>query len=491
MSSNPFIQHALTMCKRLLLFVLLLLVACQPTATAPSTSSEELVPEETVESTAEASSAAESAADERVQIRWFVGIGAGSEPTLFEPQARFVEEFNNSQDEIELILDIVDSDMATNILVEEFAEGNPPDIVGPIGIRGRDTFLGQWLDLTSYVEATNYDFSGIDPALVDFYEQDGALTGLPFAVYPSSIFFNKDLFDAAGVPYPPQEYGQRYTDINGQTRVWDMNALRDVAMLLTLDANGRNATDPDFDHNNIVQYGYDLGWTDLRGHLSLFGAETLVDVNGRARMPLNWQSGLQWYYDGFWRDYFVPNAEANPDILPDSNGFSAGNVAMLHSHLWFAGCCMSSIDANWDMAVVPSFKGTTVAKLHADTFHITAATQHPDEAFKVLTYLVGEGSNALLQVYGGMPARTASQDEFFKEFSRDRFQEQDINWQVVIDGASFADNPSHESYLPNFLTAEERYQEFWTLLTSDPDLDLAQEIDILINDLQTIYDSVP
>ncbi len=55
--------------------------------------------------------------------------------------------------------------------------------------------------------------------------------------------------------------------------------LREIAMLLTLDANGNNAAGPDFDPANIVQFGYSPIWwnDDIRsGVTSPFGAGSFL-----------------------------------------------------------------------------------------------------------------------------------------------------------------------------------------------------------------------
>ena len=66
----------------------------------------------------------------------FVGLGAGSDEPMFEPQEKVVADFNASQDEIELVLEIVDADQAYSTLATQIAAGNAPDILGPVGIRG-------------------------------------------------------------------------------------------------------------------------------------------------------------------------------------------------------------------------------------------------------------------------------------------------------------------------------------------------------------------
>ena len=68
------------------------------------------------------------------------------------------------------------------------------------------------------------------------------MIGIPMAVYPSFIYYNKTLFDEADLAYPPHEVGEQY---EGQDWTWD--TVRELAMQLTVDANGADATDPAFD----------------------------------------------------------------------------------------------------------------------------------------------------------------------------------------------------------------------------------------------------
>ena len=47
--------------------------------------------------------------------------------------------------------------------------------------------------------------------MVEFYElENRGQIGLPFGIFPSFIYVNYDLFDEAGLEYPPQEYGVPY-----------------------------------------------------------------------------------------------------------------------------------------------------------------------------------------------------------------------------------------------------------------------------------------
>ncbi|HEX2620903.1 MAG TPA: hypothetical protein VHL11_12165, partial [Phototrophicaceae bacterium] len=70
-------------------------------------------------------------AQDKVQIRWYVGLGAGTDAGKVEQQQAVVDAFNASQSEIELVLEVVDNAQAYAVLNTEIAAGNAPDIVGP------------------------------------------------------------------------------------------------------------------------------------------------------------------------------------------------------------------------------------------------------------------------------------------------------------------------------------------------------------------------
>lgn len=478
------------------------LVACQPQPTEPAV--EEPAVEEPTEAEVEEPAEEEEMEEpeeeeevesaEKVQIRWFVGLGAGSDEPTFEPQNAFVERFNASQDEIELVIEIVDNDVAYDTLATQIAAGNAPDIVGPVGIRGRDSFKGAWMDLTPLIEANDYDLTDFDPNLVQFYQvQEEGQLGIPFAIFPSFVIYNKDLFDEAGAPYPPAEYGAPYVDQNGEEKPWNIETLTDLAMFLSVDANGNDATMDEFDTENIVQFGWMNQWTDPRGIGTFFGSGSLVDENGDAQVPEHWAEAWKWTYDGWWEDWFIPNgAYGGADFLQGPGGpFSSGNLAMVHLHMWYvAPWALGDVPFDWGLAATPAYQGTVTSKMHADTFGILKGSDHPEEAFQVLTYMLSEEhANELLTVYGGMPARLSLQGDYFEQYEETNFPDKDINWDVVIDSMAYADKPNHESWMPSFQETTDRYNEFWNKLANTPGLDVDEEIDLLIEDMQVIFDA--
>lgn len=459
------------MSKKLKFFALLLLVAALLVALAPTSTPNTRV----------------AKAQEKVQVTWFVGLGAGGQPPQLEAQNALVEEFNATIGEekgIELVIVIAENTVAYDTLATLLASPEEtPDIVGPVGIKGSNAFDGNWADLEPLAEAAGYDLSQFPQAQVDFYRVEGqGLIGLPFGVYPSFIYYNRDLFDAAGLPYPPQAFGEPYAD--GEP--WDFNKVQELSMQLTLDANGNNAASPDFDAENIVQFGFVEQWSNFVRMATQFGAGSYADGT-TAVMPAPWAEFANWYYSGIWDTHFIPSGSyQGSDLLAAGNPFSSGHVAMAQSHLWYT-CCLGEV-ANWDIAVTPAYNDTITAPLHVDTFRILKGSQNPEAAFEVLSYMLGEGSLPLLAVYGSMPARPENQAAFFEGLNATYTQ--GVNWQVAIDSLNFPDVPSHEANMPNYTKAFERSEAFKTLLENTPGLDVDAEIDTLVADLQAIFDEV-
>lgn len=474
-------QHQL-MSIILLVIVLGLLAGCNTSATTtPAEKSTDVVkPSETP-----SQPAATPTRSEPVTVRWFIGLGPGSDIDAFQALQVVVDEFNASQDEIELVLEINGGATAYDYLATAISGGRAPDLVGPVGIRGRDGFKGDWLDLQPLIEASGYDMSDYDPVMVEFFrDRDEGQLGIPLQIYPSFIVVNKDLFDKAGLPYPPQEYGASYIDENGEKKPWNTDTLRELAMKLTLDASGNDAASPHFNSSNIVQFGYLEQYADMRGALTLFGPGSLVSENGKAaHMPRHWRAGAKWIYDAMWTDHFWPaDAAIKSELLGNDSAFQSGKLAMAHVHLWFAAPWAldpDKIDFTWDTAVVPAYNGRVTAKMHADAFYIPKRARHPEEAFKVLAYLLSDDiAPKLIEIYSGgnaMPARVSLQDRALKAYSDKVFPGQNINWQVVLDSIQYADHPNHESWMPGYSNSLLAYEDTWKRFTQEPGLDVDAE----------------
>ena len=426
-----------------------------------------------------------------VVISWFVGLGAGAQPQQLQAEAQFVNDFNAKQKDVYIALEIQNNNVAAQKLKTRIAAGDAPDIIGPVGVEGLNLFRDNLLDLAPLIAKTNYSVPGVDPKLVDFFKlgANGATIGVPYAVYPSYMYFNKDLFDEAGLPYPPTKVGELY-----QGKPWDMDAVRALGMKLTVDSAGNDATSANFDPTKVVQWGFDMQYSDNSplAESSLFGPGSFVAADGKtAQIPANVSTGEKWYNDGVWKDHFIPSAaQISSDLLDKGNEFESGNLAMNESHTWFTCCVYPAAPAkpkvkSFGWAIAPSYNGVTTAKLHADTFSLLNTTKHPDEAFKALTALVA--SPELLTLYGAMPANPAQQDAFFKSIDA-TFPGIKLDWTIPKAMLAFPDVPNHQSWVPNYAKSKAAWQAFQNKYRTTSGTDIDAALNTLKTTLQGIFD---
>lgn len=70
---------------------------------------------------------------------------------------------------------------------------------------------------------------------------DGPIYGLPNDFTPMVMYYNPESFTRAGLDMPTSD--------------WTWDQFLETAQKLTLDSQGKNSLDPDFDASNVVQYG--------------------------------------------------------------------------------------------------------------------------------------------------------------------------------------------------------------------------------------------
>ena len=493
-----------------------------PTAAAPTQqATASVVPATVVPPSEEASTSAEpsvtpaptpvivapqSVAPGVTVVRWYCCLGAGDAPEQVAVETKAINDFNAAHSDIQIQGEFVVYAQAYDTLATEIAGGNPPDIVGPVGFGGANAFSGHWLDLTPEIQKTGFDLSQFESSTIDFFKVGDHQEGLPFAIYPSELYYQRDAFAEIGINEPPHKYGDKYIATgpaaaalnvsDGTAVLWDYNTARVLAMLLTVDKNDNDATQSGFDPTNIAQYGFEQQRDDLRGMGAYWGAGSLVGSDGSAQIPAQWAAAWQWYYDGMFKDHFIMDGSHFNDLTvwnPDGVPFCDGKVAMAENFLW-STYCMSGAGDNWDIAAIPAYNGTQTAAFNADTFRIWKDTKNPDAAFTVLQYLLGDAAGELTQIYGAMPAREELRQSFFDTLSSGFTLQKPVDWQVAIDGIDHADVPNFESPLPLNKSGENTYNEsvsqintYATRWDTTPSLDMGQQIQQMQQDLQTIW----
>jgi multiple sugar transport system substrate-binding protein len=436
------------------------------------------------------------------QIRWYVGLGTGTDPVQLKAELAVVDDFNKTigkDKKINLVMEVIPYDSAKDTLSTEIAAGNGPDIVGPVGWGGSNAFYGQWLDIAPYIKSSGYDTAQFDPALLASYETSQGQVGLPFAVFPSMIFYNTKLFDEAGLNPLPSKYGEKYKMPDGTEAEWSWETLSQVARLLTVDGAGKNATEAGFDKTTIKQYGYTWQYENHPSYWGAFWANGTMLADGgsagsyKAQAPDAWKAAWKWTYDAIWGDKpFIANGQVEGSAdYASGNPFNSGKVAMTDEPLWYT-CCMNDVAKDVEFAPMPAYNGKVNGRIDADTFRIWKGTKNPEAAFTVLTYLTGEGVQKLIVgskdmpgAYGALPARAKDQGPFIE--AKKAVFTNAKNWDLINEGLKYPDTPSAEGWLPNYNEAWNRGNTFSSLLRNTAGLDVDKEIATYVNDLTVIY----
>ena len=466
----------------LLLLTSLLLSACGPAATptAIPTKAPTKVPTKPPEPTP----TPPPEIKEKVKVVILVGMGTGSAPDQMEPQEALAEEFNATHDDIEIEWLFVPYEQSRDRYLAMLAGGTPPGLVGPVGIETHAEFFATWADVTPFIERDNYDMSDFYGPTVELTQYPERNLGLPLGVYPSFIFYNADLFDAAGLDYPTHDYADTS---------WTMDALRKMGMSLTLDRDGNDATSPEFDPSFIAQYGFDDSWANPRAMLAIWGAPnggrpTTDDYRTAVANSEEWVYGLQWISDGVWVDHFIPDY-AGQDAFYALAGdpFGGGILGMFYSHTWFLAEMAADLPFEYDFAPLPyNHLGTRVARIHADNFVIPDAFEHKEASWEVMKWLVApERIGDLCMIYGCLPARQSA-EEGFRTMLAEEHPGADID--AIYEAIDYLDKPHHEEWVPEYGRVDEILANAIDLIYTGENTDAQAVLDQANAEIQQILD---
>ena len=426
-----------------------------------------------------------------IVVRWYCCLGTGDSPDQVEVELKVADEFNQSHPGIHLQFEGYIYEAARDSLAVQLGSGSGPDVVGPLGIGGAEAFHGQWLDLQPLIDKNNFDMSQFPESTVHLYNVGGeGQVGIPYAVYPSVLFYKSSMFKEAGLAEPPHEWNAQYTMPDGSSRPWDYDTVREIAKILTVDKNGKDATEDGFDPDNIAQWGFEPQRDDMRQTGAYWGAGSFMAADGKTvQMPEPWVAAWKHFYNGIWTDHFSVTGPQflNEDLYPSGYPFHTGKVAMSTNYLWslYGLKDAAKTFTDWNMAATPAYKGKTTAAFNADTFRILKSSKNPDAAFEVLTFLLG--NQELLNLYGGMPAVESQQDAFLQGLQKD--YSQTIDWNVAKQGVNFADVPNFEAFVPAYNQTLDLINTFYTKWQATPGLDLDKEIADLKSQMQAKWDA--
>ena len=216
--------------------------------------------------------------------------------------------------------------------------------------------------------------------MVDRYTVNGKVLGIPRDTAPMAcVYYNKKLFDEAGLPYPTDD--------------WDWNDLLAKAQKLTkVDKDGK-----------VIQYGF---YSDMWPNFVLSdGGKIVDDVKHPTKCLLNSpesMEGLQFLVDLSHKYKVSPTSNTFRNLgLGVIQMFMMQRVAMFHSGIWETPVVRKAKDFDWDVAMFPkSPKGIRKFATGGTAYGILKTTKYPEQAWEVLKALSGDEGQIMLAESG-------------------------------------------------------------------------------------------
>ncbi|HEY8599400.1 MAG TPA: sugar ABC transporter substrate-binding protein [Thermomicrobiales bacterium] len=266
-------------------------------------------------------------------------------------------------------------------LTADLAAGTPPDIVlmnyrrfGAFFARGAFEPIAPYLAASSALQQ-----SAFYPEVVSAFSRGGQLIGIPQNASSLVIYYNKNLFQQAGVALPKDD--------------WNWEGFLAAAQGLT---------------KGTAQYGIGISTEMIR--LAPFiwqnGGDIVDNLANPTKLTLDRAESveaMQWFVDLQTRHKVAPDA-VQLAAEDDESRFLNGRSAMLFESRRIVPTLRTITAFDWDVAPLPSRK-TRASILHSDAYLLTAVSKNKAAAFSFMEYAnSAEGQTFIAQTGRTVPS---------------------------------------------------------------------------------------
>jgi multiple sugar transport system substrate-binding protein len=301
-----------------------------------------------------------------------------------------------------------------DLLKTNAAGGDLPDVFN----MSQDRFFfyadnGAVLDLQPYWDEYGVDTTLWGSGMIDPYRwgDAGDLYAAPVNWDTIAVYYNKDMFDAAGVAYPTADW------------TWD-----DFA------ADAEKLTNKDADVYGAVAYvEYQAGYPNF---IASTGEAPIVDAARTTCMlkepgnleALNFLKGL--YDQGFMPSISVLGGSSADDAF---NFFASGKTAMVTGGSWKLTDAIKNLTFNWDVVKLPKnpTTGRSRSILHSVGYMASSHSANPDLAANLILFLASDEGTKFFAEGGNVAP--ASPSPAIQQMWLDSFGETDVNIQTFVD----------------------------------------------------------
>ena len=328
-------------------------------------------------------------------------------------------------------------------IATQITSGTLPDVLLVDG-----SSVQQWIrqgafsNLNGFIVESEVDLGDFFPGTIDQFAYDNKQWGIPNDAVPEVVYYNKEMFDAAGLAYPTDD--------------WSYEQMREAAKKLTLDGEGRNATDPDFDAENIVQWGWNRTPQHIwaRHYIRIWGTDhctnadcTLMDLTNPEVV-----AAYQWWADMAQEDHSVPvDLYTGEQTGVAGDAFLAGKAAMGFNNV--AATTQLNEQSTIKYDIVQPFKGVNgnrYGRLSTQGYVIAATSEQQEAAWTLIQLLT---SDPFLTEYVAKPGHSIPARRSAARFALNPDKEP-ANQQAILDAMEY-----EEVFRPFTSSAFEAYDK--------------------------------
>ncbi len=335
--------------------------AAAPTA-APAAAAPTTAPVAAAPTTAPAAAAPTTApaAAEQTTVRLLTTHGATMAPFIAESLTKF----QAAHPEVKIDHEDLTEGYYDRLNVM-LASGTLPDV---INLRSFDMY--DWYRQKSLYDVSAYLQSDPDvkpqdlvDAILKSCEFDGKYYGLPYDASVMIFYYNKDMFDKAGVAYPKN------------TWTWDDMLAAAKALTKPAEETFGFARLPDITDWRIEPWILSGGGkiiSDDRTAWTMVGAEA--------------EQTIQYIVDLSEKEKVAPPPSAQTDV----NLFVLGKGAMYYAGQWEIPGNRDAVKFNWDVVAFPTGPKGHKPITHGGTYIMSASTKVPDAAWKIQKWICAQ-----------------------------------------------------------------------------------------------------
>jgi len=351
------------------------------------------------------------------ELRFTVWTGNEAHLTMLNEIA---ESFKETHPDVTVRYETIPAGDYTQRLTFQLAGGNPPD-AGWMMEDAASTFAnaGVLEDLApALTAAEGYDLADFSEPAMGLWRGDAEVWGVPFSTSPFVIFYNKEMFDAAGLDDPMT------LAANGE---WDMDKFQEVAKALSEanDAWGFEFKDGQGYDSRIMHA--------LMPPIRAYGGDVWANQECGFDKP-EAIAAVQQLHDMVFVDESI--------VPPGENGdFFSGNAAMTINQISRASL-MADAGFDWGIAPLPTGPGGASPVIGQAAIVVFAAGRQKDLAAEFVAHMTNEENVAKMAQFFP-PARNSvlSSEAFTASNNLIPAEQMEVVGEAIATGNVL---PSHE-----------------------------------------------